>query len=142
MHYKNGREARNGDKVMLIPTWGPPVIGILYDAQAGNDGCNGYLAPASADDRMANLRECLHLDDALDAIASGPMRQEPPLGAVLDRIRGALDQAIAAGKSPREFQRDLIGLYADLDPAAQARALRLAFAAAELAGMADIAESP
>ena len=66
----------------------------------------------------------------------------PALGAVLDRIRAALDQAIAAGKSPREFQRDLIGLYADLDPAAQARALRLAFAAAELAGMADIAESP
>ena len=77
MHYKNGREARNGDKVMLIPTYGPPVIGILYGAVVGNDTCNGYLAPISADDRMPNLRECLHLDDALDAIASGPMRQEP-----------------------------------------------------------------
>ena len=31
MHYKNGREAKNGDKVMLIPSWGPPVIGILYE---------------------------------------------------------------------------------------------------------------
>lgn len=65
MHYKNGREAKNGDKVLLIPSYGAPVIGILYDAQPGNDFCNGRLAPVSPNDPMPNLKECLHLDDVL-----------------------------------------------------------------------------
>jgi hypothetical protein len=34
MHYKNGREAKNGDKVILLSAYGSPVIGILYDATA------------------------------------------------------------------------------------------------------------
>lgn len=63
MHYKNGREAKNGDKVILIPQYGSPVIGILYDAQAGNDTCNGRIAPTKPNDPMPNLQECLHLDD-------------------------------------------------------------------------------
>jgi hypothetical protein len=65
MHYKNGREAKNGDKVMLIPASGsPPVCGILYDATAGNDYCNGRIAVTSSNDPYPNLKECLHLDDA------------------------------------------------------------------------------
>jgi hypothetical protein len=68
MHYKNGREARNGDKVVLIPSWGAPVIGILYDAVAGNDTCNGKIAPIKPSDPMPNLKECLHLDDVLKAL--------------------------------------------------------------------------
>jgi hypothetical protein len=63
MHYKNGREAKNGDKVVLIPSYGAPTIGILYDAVAGNDTCNGRLAAPSTSDPMPNLAECLHLDD-------------------------------------------------------------------------------
>lgn len=63
MHYKNGREAKNGDKIVMIPSWGNPVIGILYDAVAGNDYCNGKLAPTSPMDPSTNLKECLHLDD-------------------------------------------------------------------------------
>lgn len=66
MHYKNGREAKNGDKVMIVPqSYGHPVVGILYDAQAGNDYCNGRLAPISNNDPYPNLKECLHLDDAI-----------------------------------------------------------------------------
>lgn len=76
MHYKNGREAKNGDRVMSFPSYGPPVIGILYDAQAGNDHCNGKIAQISMNDPMPNLRECLHLDDAMDAISGIP---EAPL---------------------------------------------------------------
>jgi len=71
MHYKNGREAKNGDKVMLIPTNGTPVVGILYDASAGNDFCNGKLALIAPTNPMPNLKECLRLDDALAAIADG-----------------------------------------------------------------------
>jgi len=75
MHYKNGREAKNGDKVAhLYPTrWGndgKPVevgvrVGILYDAQAGNDYCNGRLAEMRPTDALPNLAECLHIDDLL-----------------------------------------------------------------------------
>ena len=65
MHYKNGREAKNGDKVMMFPDYGKPMIGILYDATPGNDFCNGKLAPMSQSDPMPCLKDCLHLDDAL-----------------------------------------------------------------------------
>jgi hypothetical protein len=68
MHYKNGREAKNGDKVFLLATYGPPLVGILYNAVAGNDSCNGNIAPISANDRCPNLKECLHLEDVLKAI--------------------------------------------------------------------------
>jgi hypothetical protein len=78
MHYKNGREAKNGDKVVLIPSYGAPVIGILYDAVAGNDTCNGKLAPISPTNPMPNLKECLHLDDVLAALpASVPDTSKP-----------------------------------------------------------------
>ncbi len=68
MHYKNGREAKNGDKVVLIPSYGAPVIGILYDATAGNDFCNGKIAPIAPGDACPNLKECLHLDDVLKSL--------------------------------------------------------------------------
>jgi hypothetical protein len=68
LHYKNGREAKNGDKVVLIPGYGTPVVGILYDAVAGNDFCNGRIAPTSPTDLSPNLKECLHLEDVLKAL--------------------------------------------------------------------------
>ena len=64
MHYKNGREAKNGDKVVVIPQYGgAPCAGILYDAVPGNDFCNGRIALTSPSDPTANLSECLHVDD-------------------------------------------------------------------------------
>jgi hypothetical protein len=79
MHYKNGREAKNGDKVVLMSAYnGTPVIGILYDAKAGNDFCNGRLALTTPSDPMPNLKECLHLDDVLAAVA-----QEEKKGVVV-----------------------------------------------------------
>lgn len=72
MHYKNGREAKNGDKIVLLPTYGNPVVGILYDAIAGNDTCNGRIAPIKQSDPMPNLKECLHLEDALAALGVRP----------------------------------------------------------------------
>lgn len=68
MHYKNGREAKNGDKIVLLPSYGSPVVGILYDAKAGQDYCNGRLATISSIDPTPNLKECLHLDDLLAVI--------------------------------------------------------------------------
>jgi hypothetical protein len=54
MHYKNGRPAKNGDKVIAFPGYGPPAIGILYDAVAGNDACNGRIAVIAPNDRGRN----------------------------------------------------------------------------------------
>lgn len=68
MHYKNGRPANNGDKVVVFPTYGPPAVGILYDAVAGNDYCNGRIAVVVPNDSTANLSECLHYDDVVAAL--------------------------------------------------------------------------
>ncbi len=40
------------------------VSGILYDAVADNDLCNGRLAIMTNADPYPNLKECLHADDA------------------------------------------------------------------------------
>jgi hypothetical protein len=56
MHYANGREAKNGDKVVLLG-YGGPTAGILYD--------NGKIAVTKPNDPCPNLKECLHIDDVL-----------------------------------------------------------------------------
>src|SRR5438105_12291273 len=63
MHYKNGRAAKNGDKVLFIPSYGSPLVGILYDAQPGNNDCNGRLAVMLGSDPMPDLKDCIHIDD-------------------------------------------------------------------------------
>jgi hypothetical protein len=84
MHYKNGRPAKNGDKVILIPTYGVPVVGILYDAVAGNDFCNGKIAIPSVYDPCPNLKEVLHIDDA-KALLDGDV---PDTSAVVAKQEG------------------------------------------------------
>ena len=79
MHYKNGREAKNGDKVVFIPpNYGVPFIGILYDAVPGNDYCNGRIAPIGPSDSCQNLKEVLHLDDVLKALPAEVTNSTPP----------------------------------------------------------------
>jgi len=69
MHYRNGREAKNGDKVVHInPNGGAVRTGFLYNATAGNDWCNGQLALISPSDPCPNLKECLHADDVTSAL--------------------------------------------------------------------------
>jgi hypothetical protein len=91
MHYKNGRKAKNGDKVVLLPAYGAPMIGILYDATVGNDTCNGHLAPIAQSDPCPNLKECLHLDDVLQALTANEV---PDSSAVPDKT--APDTPIAS----------------------------------------------
>lgn len=68
MHYANGREAQNGDKIVLFSSYSAPVVGILYDANAGNDYCNGKIAVTAPNDPCPNLKDCLHLEDVLKAL--------------------------------------------------------------------------
>jgi hypothetical protein len=66
MHYANGRPARNGDVLVQI-VYGAPVLGVLYDAKAGNDYCNGKIASVG-NPGGACLADCVHIDDVLAAL--------------------------------------------------------------------------
>ena len=59
MHYKNGREAKNGD--MVVHT-GYGIVGILSRINQGAT-CNGRVTPISQNDPYINIGEYLHLDD-------------------------------------------------------------------------------
>lgn len=76
MHYRNGREAKNGDKVVQIAD-GKIVVGVLHDAQPGNDYCNGSLAPLSTGVSYACLVDCLHVDDLMELLAEKGLDKRP-----------------------------------------------------------------
>ncbi|MDE2472701.1 MAG: hypothetical protein KGL35_29255 [Bradyrhizobium sp.] len=83
MHYRNGREAKNGDKVVSLAGYGlGPVsinaIGILYDAVPGNDFCNGNIAPIMGGQVVgACMCDCLHYDDVADLIVKAGWDRRP-----------------------------------------------------------------
>ncbi len=83
MHYRNGREAKNGDKVMSLGGYGTgPVninaIGVLFDAQPGQDYCNGSIAPLLGGPIVAAcLCDCLHLDDVADLFVKAGLHKRP-----------------------------------------------------------------
>jgi hypothetical protein len=72
MHYKNGRPAKPGDKVIDLPTG---LSGILHSTQANSTTCNGRLAQINQNDAYVTISECLHLDDI--AAASVPDSSKP-----------------------------------------------------------------
>jgi len=64
MHYRNGREAKNGDKVVMLNDKGEVIAcGLLHSATPGNDYCNGTIAPIQNPVTGACLMDCLHVDD-------------------------------------------------------------------------------
>lgn len=68
MHYRNGREAKNGDVVVQIGGYGAEggrvvALGVLYGAVPGNDYCNGNVAPVQNPVTGVCLCDCLHVDD-------------------------------------------------------------------------------
>lgn len=76
MHYRNGREAKNGDVIMQIGFDGKLVVGVLHDAQPGNDYCNGGLAPILGSGG-ACLVDCLHIDDVKALLAEKGLDKRP-----------------------------------------------------------------
>ena len=90
MHYRNGREAKNGDKIISLD--GPPgevmSVGTLRDATPGNDYCNGYIQQSH------------------EPKGSDPMACEQPGEArKVDIVEGAPTDlgATVLGLSPGEF---------------------------------------
>lgn len=77
MHYRNGREAKNGD--MIVQLMGGKVVasGVLHSAQAGNDYCNGYIAPVQSANTMACIVDCLHVDDVAEILKENGLDNRP-----------------------------------------------------------------
>lgn len=74
MHYRNGREARNGDKIVQLAGGRITASGVLYDATPGSDYCNGNIAlTQSPGPTGACLCDCLHVDDIADMLAEKGM---------------------------------------------------------------------
>lgn len=79
MHYRNGREAKNGDHIVQLGVGNGKVaqLGILYDAVPGNDYCNGSLAPVQNSISSACLCDCLHVDDLAALVAAAGLDKRP-----------------------------------------------------------------
>jgi hypothetical protein len=72
MHYKNGREAKIGDRV-VVPNNGQPFIGMLTQANAASATCNGRVAPLPLTrEDYVTIGDILHVDDALAATPPKP----------------------------------------------------------------------
>lgn len=63
MHYRNGREAHNGDKLVKLEKGRVVAYGVLHSAVPGNSYCNGYIAPIQPQNDYACLIDCLHVED-------------------------------------------------------------------------------
>ena len=60
MHYKNGRAAKDGDKVLHLNSG---KSGLLHSTAPGATTCNGRLASIADNDAYVTISECLHIDD-------------------------------------------------------------------------------
>lgn len=69
MHYRNGREAKNGDKVVKLEGGKVIAFGVLHSATTGNEFCNGNIAVVQPTDAGACMCDCLHVEDLAALLA-------------------------------------------------------------------------
>ena len=79
MHYRNGREAKNGDKIVKLDGGRVVAFGVLHSAIPGNDYCNGNIAIIQQPNDYACMCDCLHVDD-LSEFLSGVGLDKRPAG--------------------------------------------------------------
>jgi hypothetical protein len=80
MHYRNGREAKNGDEIIQLETGSakPTAVGVLIRAVPGNDYCNGIIANDRSQSFVgACLCDCLHVDDVASLLAEKGLDKRP-----------------------------------------------------------------
>lgn len=78
MHYRNGREAKNGDLIIQIGFDGKlNAFGVLHSATAGNDYCNGMIAPVQPTNSGACMCDCIHVDDLMALLAEKGLDKRP-----------------------------------------------------------------
>ena len=81
MHYRNGREAKNGDTVVSLGfDCGKIVaVGVLHNAVPGNDFCNGSIASTIGGPVVAAcLCDCLHAEDVAALLKEKGWDKRPP----------------------------------------------------------------
>lgn len=79
MHYRNGREAKNGDEIVQLNDKGQVLdAGVLIRAVAGNDYCNGIIANDRSKSFVgACMCDCLHVDDVAAMLAEKGLEKRP-----------------------------------------------------------------
>ncbi len=77
MHYRNGREAKNGDKIVKLEVGKVVAFGVLHSAVPGNDYCNGSIAVVQSANDYACLCDCLHVDDLAAILAEKGLDKRP-----------------------------------------------------------------
>ena len=77
MHYRNGREAKNGDKIVMLDGARVAAFGVLHGAVAGNDYCNGNIAVIQFPNERACMCDCLHIDDVADVLTEKSLDTRP-----------------------------------------------------------------
>ena len=79
MHYRNGREAKNGDKIVQFDDKGAvTAFGVLHSAVPGNDYCNGYIAIIQPANNYACMVDCLHVEDVAQIMVEKSLDKRPP----------------------------------------------------------------
>lgn len=79
MHYRNGREAKNGDKIVQLGHDGSiRDVGVLHSAVPGSDYCNGQIGLTQNPNTAACLCDCLHIDDVTALIKEKGLDKRPP----------------------------------------------------------------
>ena len=77
MHYRNGREAKNGDMIVQLYDGKVQAFGVLHSATAGGDYCNGSIATVQPANQVACLCDCLHVDDVAEMLAAQGLDKRP-----------------------------------------------------------------
>lgn len=77
MHYRNGREAKNGDKIVKLEGGKVVSFGVLHSAVPGNDHCNGNIAIIQAANDYACLSDSLHVDDLAEILKEKGLDKRP-----------------------------------------------------------------
>ena len=86
MHYRDGREAKNGDTVVQLEATSGKVlaVGQLQNAVPGNDYCNGQIVVTGSHSQYgpaiiigACMCDCLHVDDLAAFLAEKGLDKRP-----------------------------------------------------------------
>jgi len=77
MHYRNGRVAANGDKIVKLEGGKVVAFGVLHSATPGNDFCNGNIAVVQSANDYACLCDCLHIDDVAEILKENGFDKRP-----------------------------------------------------------------
>lgn len=77
MHYRNGREAKNGDKIVRLNGGKVEAFGVLHSAVPGNDFCNGNIAIIQQANEYACLCDCVHVEDLESVLAEKGLNKRP-----------------------------------------------------------------